>query len=121
VGLHVYTYVRDYATLLNLGWPRRIRAETGDLARIVAKWCPNVPIVVFTSSKKVARQLILHRAVHTAVIPNGHLWNINKDRVVEQARQLGYCQSGDTVVVLTGEVQSKDASSSTGIVLMVVQ
>jgi len=42
----------------------------------------SVQVLAFTSNVKVARQLILYRAIHPIVLPEyGHLWSKNKDKV----------------------------------------
>ena len=73
-------------------------------------------VLAFTSSVKVARQLILYRAIHPIVIPeDGHLWSKNKDKAISHAKKLGFCRAGDTVVVVSGEVESLDAAETAAV------
>jgi len=82
---------------------------------------PFVPCMCFTNSQKVAKQLIIHRGLHPIVIPDGHLWNTNKDVVLDHVKRLGFAGQGDRVVVLTGELQHEGSTSTSGTYYMDVK
>jgi len=98
-----------------------VHTEDGSLARTVAKYSPFVPAMCFTNSQKVARQLIIHRGLHPIVIPDGHLWQANKDVVLDHAKRLGFAEKGDRVVVLTGELQHEGSTLTSGTYFMDVK
>ncbi|RHY29163.1 hypothetical protein DYB32_005374, partial [Aphanomyces invadans] len=58
--------------------------KDGTLARDVAKYKPSVPVMSYTPSRKVGRQLQLHRALEDAV-------------------KMGWTKKGDKVVVLSND------------------
>lgn len=72
-----------------------------NLPRLIAANRPNVPIVAFSPSAKVARQLILHRGVHPVV---GQLSGLSIAKrpgcAMSCAEQMGFVTSGDDVVVV---------------------
>lgn len=82
---------------------------------------PFVPVMCFTNSQKVAKQLIIHRGLHPIVIPDGHLWHTNKDVVLDHAKRLAFADKGDRVVVLTGELQHQGSTSTSGTYFMDVK
>ena len=98
-----------------------VHTEDGTLARAVAKYSPFVPVMCFTGSQKVAKQLIIHRGLHPIVIPEGHLWVKNKKPVLDHAQKLGFVSAGDRVVVLTGELQHEKATETSGLYFMTVK
>lgn len=71
------------------------------LPRLIAAQRPNVPIVTFCPSAKVAKQLILHRAIHPIV---GRLGGVSipkrPSRAMTCAQQMGFVTSGDDVVIV---------------------
>ncbi|GAB5034392.1 pyruvate kinase [Nannochloropsis oceanica] len=98
-----------------------VHTKDGSLAKTVAKYSPFVPCMCFTNSQKVAKQLIIHRGLHPIVIPDGHLWNTNKDVVLDHVKRLGFAGQGDRVVVLTGELQHEGSTSTSGTYYMDVK
>lgn len=82
---------------------------------------PYVPCMCFTGSQKVAKQLIIHRGLHPIVIPDGHLWQTNKNVVLDHAKRLGFVTEGDRVVVLTGELITEGSTSTSGTYFMDVK
>jgi len=78
----------------------------GVLPRLIAAFRPNVPILAFCPSAKVARQLMLHRGIHPI-----HIADLLTDisgvkrpaRAIQYAKQFGMVQEGDNVVVVTRE------------------
>lgn len=65
-----------------------------------------------------------HHHQHTYIHTNEHTQYTHKivqGPVLDHARALGFVQSGDRVVVLTGEVQHSGAAKSSGSLLMEVK
>jgi len=71
------------------------------LARLVSANRPNVPIVVFVESAKMARQLILFRGIHPVV---GKLTGITTHKrptlALRYAKDMGFVEDGDDVVIV---------------------
>lgn len=77
-------------------------SKTGETARLVAKYRPNVPVVAVCLSAKVARQLSLTRGVHPVVmtdVPTSEMFS----QALSAAKAMGCCEVGDEVVVLSSE------------------
>lgn len=72
-----------------------VKTCTGEHARRVAMHRPGMPVLAVCSEPKVGRQLNIHRGVHPTY---------GVDLTVEQsaavAKDLGFCETGDNVVVL---------------------
>ena len=72
------------------------------IGTLVAAFRPQVPVLVFCESAKLARQLQLHRAIHPVV---SQVASVSYDKMaphaVEQAVQLGLLQKGDSVVIVS--------------------
>ncbi|CAM9980675.1 unnamed protein product, partial [Pylaiella littoralis] len=72
--------------------------KKGHMARLVAKFRPNVPVMCMCPDVKVGRQLILNRGLHPVVLePPGSL--CSQAEAVELAKGAGFCKAGDTVLV----------------------
>ena len=71
------------------------------LPQLVSAYRPDVPIVTFTPSTKIARQLIIHRGIHPVV---GKLSGISFHKrpavAIKYAKDMGFVQSGDDVIVV---------------------
>ncbi len=81
-----------------------IESETGEATRLVAKYRPDVPVVVICThekyASKVARQLSIVRGVHP--IPMSETYDLA--RALDVAKKMGCCEEGDEVVVLSTEM-----------------
>ena len=79
-----------------------VLTNQGTLPPLVAAFRPQVPVLVFCESAKLARQLQLHRAIHPVV---SQVASVSYDKMaphaVEQAVQLGLLQKGDSVVIVS--------------------
>lgn len=71
------------------------------LPQLVSAYRPEVPIITFTPSIKVAKQLMIYRGVHPVV---GRLSGITFHKrpavAIKYAKDMGFVQSGDDVVVV---------------------
>jgi pyruvate kinase len=75
----------------------------GALPPLVSAHRPNVPILAFCPSPKVGRQLMLHRGVHPIVGLEGVSLSKRPEMAVQNAKSMGFVQSGDHVVIVTNE------------------
>lgn len=81
---------------------------------MIAAYRPTIPILAFCPSAKVARQLMLHRAVHPV-----HIADLLTDvvgvkrpaRAIQYAKQFGMVQEGENVVVVTRELACDDLTT----------
>jgi len=88
-------------------------SETGNTARLVAKYRPNMPVLVLTATESVARQLQgLCRGVKTTVMGS----MIGTDSIVHRAedliKEMGWVKAGDTVVAVHGQMEGRPGSTS---------
>lgn len=78
-----------------------LSSEDCTLPRFVSANRPNVPIVVFASSAKLARQLILSRGIHPVV---GKLSGVSTHKrpalALKYAKEMGFVEDGDNVVIV---------------------
>ncbi len=80
-----------------------VMTRTGTAVKHISKFRPDVPIVAYldvaTTNAKIGRQLMLHRGVHPFV----HTQNVRgtPEDAIAQASSLGFCEKGDTVLVIT--------------------
>ncbi len=80
--------------------------STGNLPRLISAYRPNIPILAFCPSAKVARQLMLHRGIHPIHIDDllEHVNGVKRPaRAVQYAKQFGMVREGENVVVVTRE------------------
>lgn len=81
---------------------------------MISAFRPNVPILAFCPSAKVARQLMLHRGVHPIHIAD-LLTNVTSIKrpatAIQYAKQFGMVQEGDNVVVVTREASCDELTT----------
>ena len=84
-----------------------VESETGETARLIAKYRPDVPVVVVCThdqyASKVARQLTIVRGCHPIVMPGGVEFDTCFATALDVAKKMGCCEAGDEVVVLSSE------------------
>jgi pyruvate kinase len=81
-------------------------SRNGNTAINVAKYSPDAPIVAIVPNQKIGRFLQLHRAVHPVVGDRDLSCTTDTDRygtAVEIATKLGFCDTGDTVIIVSYE------------------
>ncbi|GLE07288.1 hypothetical protein PINS_up017418 [Pythium insidiosum] len=84
-----------------------VLTETGYTARMVAKYKPKVPVMCFTPSKKIGRQLQLHRGLYP-VVPRESDRRPTTSEAIVAAKKMGWLQAGDRVVLLSADKLSND-------------
>jgi pyruvate kinase len=95
-----------------------VLTETGNSARLISKFRPNVPVYVLTPSASVARQCqgYLKNCVSTIILSSQGIEKILSEAMAE-SRSRGWCNEGDTVVCVFG---SKEVSGSTNMVRVAI-
>jgi len=88
----------------------------GNLPRMIASFRPNMPILSFCPSAKVARQLMCNRGIHPIHIDD--LFDVPTTKragsAIQYAKQFGMLQEGDNVAVVTLEPADNELSSDFG-------
>jgi len=83
-----------------------LSSEECKLPRFVSANRPNVPIIVFVPSAKMARQLILFRGIHPVVDKlNGIPTHKRPAMAINYAKDMGFFEEGDDVVVVGMEAE----------------
>ena len=96
-----------------------VLSKSGATAQAIAKFRPDVPIVTFVPNQKAGRMLQLHRGVHPVFIENAknqaRILSSDSSRfgmAVAHAASLGFCESGDKVIIVAAEAGDKVLSTS---------
>ena len=77
-----------------------VLSDSLELPQLVASHRPTVPVYTFCVTSKMARQLILHRAIHP-IIGLGDVANAKKPAAaIKMATELGHVKSGDSVILV---------------------
>lgn len=77
-----------------------VLSDNLELPQLVASHRPTVPVYTFCATSKMARQLILHRALHP-IVGLGDLTTDKKPAAaVKMATELGHVKSGDSVILV---------------------
>jgi len=88
-----------------------VLSTSGNTARLVAKYRPQVPIITVTRNEQTARQLHLHRACYPVWYPEprgieSHQWQTDVDNRIRygltEGLKLGVIQPGGTIVAVQG-------------------
>jgi len=66
------------------------------LSQLVSAFRPSVPIITFCSTSKMARQLMLNRAVHPIISPTSP----KPEDALETAKAMGYLKAGQLAVLV---------------------
>lgn len=71
------------------------------LPNFVSAYRPQVPIVTFVPSSKLARQLIINRGVHPVVgVLSGVTFHKRPALAIKHAKDMGFIKEGDDVVIV---------------------
>ncbi len=76
--------------------------HSGNTARRIAKFRPKVPIIAFTESKKVRRQLNLVWGVYSVMLDELFDTDLSVKMMEDYLRDNGLVKKGDRVIVATG-------------------
>lgn len=78
-----------------------VATSHGVFPKLVSSFRPNVPIIAFCESEKIARQLMLWRGVHPVIGVQGLSVHKIPFMAIQDAKTMGYVKPGDDVVVLS--------------------
>lgn len=79
-----------------------VLTETGNTARMVAKYRPRAPILTITNSESCARQSLSSRGLFPLLVDSMLGSESLVNRAIIAAKKLGMCKVGDLVVVVSG-------------------
>lgn len=86
--------------------------ETGTTATQVAKFRPNCPILVLTTSERVARQCYgVLRGVNPVVIESMSQMDTKIAELIAGLKKEGTCSAGDAIVLVTGTLDKEGATN----------
>jgi pyruvate kinase len=90
-----------------------VLTETGNTARLIAKYRPSMPILTLTNNAYVARQCQGYmNSCQCEVIPS----MVGTDSIIlkalETGKQRGWCKSGDSVVCVHGSAEGTPGSTN---------
>jgi pyruvate kinase len=95
-------------------------SETGNSARLVAKYRPGVPVLCVTASESVARQVSgLNRGINCIVVKSMIGTEVNLASAIAYCKERAWIQSGNCAVVLHGTVEGSPGTTDTLRVLSV--
>merc|ERR1711920_438309 len=77
----------------------------GTTARLVSKQKPDIPVMCYATSLKVGRQLQAYRGLFPVVTEN--LAHPSYEEALEEAKRLGWVDSGDTVVFVSADQKTE--------------
>jgi pyruvate kinase len=77
--------------------------SSGSSARLVSRLRPAVPIYAFTTSQKVARELLLSYGVHPVLAPEVRSTDLMLAQVERMLLERGWLKHGDGVVAIAGQ------------------
>ncbi|KAG2956705.1 hypothetical protein PC118_g24350 [Phytophthora cactorum] len=90
-----------------------VLTETGNTARLVAKYRPEMPVLVLTALEQTARQTegfvkgVVSRCVGSMIGTDSILY-----RATETGKDLGWLKKGDAVVAVHGIQEAKSGSTN---------
>ena len=77
-----------------------VLSDTLELPQLVSSFRPSVPVYTFCATSKMARQLILHRALHPIVGLGGVPAAKKPAAALKLAKELGHVAEGDSVILV---------------------
>jgi len=79
--------------------------ETGNTARLVAKYRPQPPVLAITQNKETARQLMVSRGIYPLVVGSVIGAESIIKRAVETQKEKGNLKPGEYVIVTSGHIE----------------
>eukprot|EP01088_Endostelium_zonatum_P008642 TRINITY_DN21801_c0_g1_i1.p1 TRINITY_DN21801_c0_g1~~TRINITY_DN21801_c0_g1_i1.p1 ORF type:complete len:502 (+),score=111.53 TRINITY_DN21801_c0_g1_i1:39-1544(+) len=86
--------------------------DTGNTARLVSKYRPSCPILVVTSSERVARQILISRGCVPYLIESMKGTDAVVAKAKEYAKSTGLLNAGDKVVITSGVLEAVSGSTN---------
>lgn len=75
--------------------------RSGETARVISKYRPNIPVVALSTSSKICAQVSLHRSIKPILVPSLHRSEC-LPTAIEKARKMGLVKTGTRVLLLSG-------------------
>lgn len=86
---------------------------TGEIARLISKYRPIVPIVAISTEDKTIKALSLSSGVICLRVPSFQGMDTLVEYAIKSARDRGLCKIGEKVIVLLGgQEENMDESSN---------
>lgn len=90
-----------------------VLTETGNTARMIAKYRPSMPILTMTTSADVARQCQGYmNSCHSEVIPTMVGTETIILAAIDTGMKLGWCAKGDAIVCVHGSAEGTPGSTN---------
>lgn len=92
-----------------------VLSNSGSTAMNIAKFRPSVPVVALVKEPKLGRMLQIYRGVHPVVTDGDAMLSMEPGRfsaAVAKAKGLGFCSTGDKVVVVGAEAPTGITSTA---------
>lgn len=89
-----------------------VLTESGNTARLVAKYRPHTHVFTITPSAQTARQCLVSFGLFPLLVSSMIGSDSLVDRAIETAKRMGVCKSGDLVVVACGQHEGRSGSTN---------
>jgi pyruvate kinase len=89
-----------------------VLTETGQTARLVAKYRPSVPVLALSAAESAVKQLSLHRGVVALQVASFQGTENVLKSAMETAKSMGLVAVGDSVVAIHGVREEVSGSSN---------
>eukprot|EP01016_Furgasonia_blochmanni_P002737 TRINITY_DN1106_c0_g2_i3.p1 TRINITY_DN1106_c0_g2~~TRINITY_DN1106_c0_g2_i3.p1 ORF type:complete len:532 (+),score=195.95 TRINITY_DN1106_c0_g2_i3:174-1769(+) len=86
--------------------------ETGDVARVCAKYRPKCPIVAVSIDDSVIKSLCLTRGVTCLRVPSFQGVDSLVEYAIRSSKEMAFCKTGDQVIVLHGTSEENPEKSN---------
>eukprot|EP00182_Erythrolobus_australicus_P006273 CAMPEP_0185830870 /NCGR_PEP_ID=MMETSP1353-20130828/1134_1 /TAXON_ID=1077150 /ORGANISM="Erythrolobus australicus, Strain CCMP3124" /LENGTH=505 /DNA_ID=CAMNT_0028528863 /DNA_START=82 /DNA_END=1599 /DNA_ORIENTATION=+ len=100
-----------------------IISETGDTARVVAKYRPLVPIFSITGSPTAARHSVMNRGVFPILVPSVKFNDVNSllNMALMAGKSTGICQTGSKAVAVYDDSITDNVEEATTLRILTVE
>eukprot|EP00184_Porphyridium_aerugineum_P007901 CAMPEP_0184691768 /NCGR_PEP_ID=MMETSP0313-20130426/506_1 /TAXON_ID=2792 /ORGANISM="Porphyridium aerugineum, Strain SAG 1380-2" /LENGTH=505 /DNA_ID=CAMNT_0027149529 /DNA_START=112 /DNA_END=1629 /DNA_ORIENTATION=+ len=98
-------------------------SETGETARVIAKYRPAVPVFAITDKPHIARQATMNRGVFPIVVPPANFSNVGAllNMAMLAGKSTGICTSGSRAIAVYDDVLSDNVEEATILRVLTVE